>query len=522
MRHRHALVVAGSLWGLALAAPALAQEPAKDKPAEDSGPQAAQMVDLAPNHWAYNAIKLLMERYRVVGGFPDKTFRGQKPVSRYELAAALAQIMDKVSQKDDARVAPSDRELVTKLRKEFVGELEQIAAIRTQTDEVTKKADEISKKTDVLETDVKDLKSWREGFAEPQKVVDKVKGSISTTLMDDPEDKLFPYWTTSANVKLSGKIRDNVTGSFSLGGGQAARQISVSPAIAGASEPPKPDVRLGGTAAITASYPGDFSWSSRFGSYGIGGLMGLKGYAGHWWDGIIGSGLVEPSANPTRGGRDMALGTKLQWGGLAVAGGLTSQIAAAYVGLDWGWGDFNVIGDTDHDSVNLENVLAVKNRDRPYALATSLNLGSEKLGLSLQGGVKGTGNFLAETFQPYAAVQVVTNLWGVELAGGTDFKQGPEKTNPTQQIRPAVYAFVPQLNPALPTLLVGVVDVETISGAKPGAGSLLGDKSGITVQLGYDNPVLPNLALEWNYQQDVLFSDKYDGWGYAISTSVGF
>ena len=531
--HNWHLFIAGGVWGLALAGPALAQQPgapgaamATSTPAASQSlaagvPAAEQMVDLAPNHWAYNAIKVLMERYRVVGGFPDKTFRGEKGVSRYELAAALAQIMDKIQARGDERIAPSDRDLVEKLRKEFIGELAGVAVIRTQTENLGKKTDEIAKKTDKIAIDVDELKTWKTGFVMP-KATDKVKGRIDTSIMDDPEDKLFPYWVASARISLKGKIRENVSGSFSLSGGQSARQISVSPAIAGADKPPTPDIKLGGTAAITADFPGDFTLQSRFGSYGIGGLMDLKGYAGHWGDGIIGTGLVEPSANPTRGGRDMALGTKVNWKGLSLATGVTSQLAAAYAGWDWDWGNINFIADTDHDSVNLEKVLAVKGRDRPYSMATSLNFGSEKLGIMMRGGVKGTGNVFGEAFQPYGALQAVYNIAGVELCAGTDFKQGPEKTNPTQQLRPAAYIFVPQLHPALPTFLVGLVDVETIAGKKTGPGSLLGDKAGITVQLGYDNPILPNLTLEADYSQDVLFSDKYDGWGYALSTGIEF
>ncbi|MBM3267244.1 MAG: S-layer homology domain-containing protein [Candidatus Sericytochromatia bacterium] len=511
------LAYVATLSGVLLAAPAFAQGDATSS--APAGPSAETMADLAPNHWAYNAIKLLMERYRVMGGFPDKTFRGEKGVSRYELAAALVQIMDKLDAKGSERVAPSDRDLVDKLRKEFTSEIGQVSAIRTQTQE-------LGKKVITLETDVKDLKGWKDGFQMP-KIVDKVKGRVDVSLMDDPEDKLFPYWTTSAQISVSGKVSDSVSTSFSLSGGQAARQISVSPAIAGADKPPSSALTLGGNAALSAKFPGDLNWTTQFGYFKLSGLMGMRGYAGHWWDGIIGSGLAEPSANPSRSGaRDMALGTKLTWGGLGVAAGVSSQIAAAYTGWDFGFGNINLVADTDHDSVNLERVLAAKNRDRPYAMATSLNLGSEQLGLVLRGGVKGTGNFFTEgAYQPFAAVQTVFNIGGVEIAAGTDFKMGTEKTSPTQQIRPAAYVFVPALHPQLPTILFGVVDVETLQGGggKPGGpGSLLGDKSGMTLQFGYDNPILPNLTIEADYQQDVLFSDKYDGWGYAVSTGVEF
>ena len=53
-------------------------------------------------------------------------------------------------------------------------------------------------------------------------------------------------------------------------------------------------------------------------------------------------------------------------------------------------------------------------------------------------------------------------------------------------------------------------------------GSLLGDKAGWTVQLGIDNPILPNLVVEASLQQDILFGSKYDGWAYAIFSGVDF
>ncbi|MBW4610692.1 MAG: iron uptake porin [Hassallia sp. WJT32-NPBG1] len=56
----------------------------------------SQLSDVQPTDWAYQALRSLMERYNVISGFPDKTFKGNRPLSRYEFAAGLAATLDKV------------------------------------------------------------------------------------------------------------------------------------------------------------------------------------------------------------------------------------------------------------------------------------------------------------------------------------------------------------------------------------------------------------------------------------------
>ena len=56
----------------------------------------SEMTDVTPDHWAYPAIKALVEKYQIMEGFPDGTFRGAKYITRYEAAAALAKVMARV------------------------------------------------------------------------------------------------------------------------------------------------------------------------------------------------------------------------------------------------------------------------------------------------------------------------------------------------------------------------------------------------------------------------------------------
>jgi archaellum component FlaC len=63
-----------------LAAPALAQD---------------QFPDVPDNHWAYEALKNLKDR--VLFGYPDKLYRGSRPLSRYEFAVAINQLWQLMS-----------------------------------------------------------------------------------------------------------------------------------------------------------------------------------------------------------------------------------------------------------------------------------------------------------------------------------------------------------------------------------------------------------------------------------------
>jgi hypothetical protein len=45
--------------------------------------------DVSPQHWAATAVGTLTLDYRCLAGYPDGTFQGDRPVTRYEFAAAL-------------------------------------------------------------------------------------------------------------------------------------------------------------------------------------------------------------------------------------------------------------------------------------------------------------------------------------------------------------------------------------------------------------------------------------------------
>ncbi|MGE5575839.1 MAG: S-layer homology domain-containing protein [Syntrophothermus sp.] len=109
MRLRSALLV--GLLVLAMAFPAFA---AAEAP--------ASFPDVPPGHWAYDAVNKLLKAGLMIG-YPDKTFGGDKPITRYEAALVIARYLgtfpaDQLSQDQKASL--------DQLRQEFQGEFRAI------------------------------------------------------------------------------------------------------------------------------------------------------------------------------------------------------------------------------------------------------------------------------------------------------------------------------------------------------------------------------------------------------------
>jgi hypothetical protein len=94
-----------------------------------------QLSDVQPQDWAYQALKSLVERYGCIVGYPDKTFRGNRPLTRYEFAAGLNACLDKMQEAIAAATADfvkkADLETVKTLQEQFAAEL---AALRGRVD----------------------------------------------------------------------------------------------------------------------------------------------------------------------------------------------------------------------------------------------------------------------------------------------------------------------------------------------------------------------------------------------------
>lgn len=87
----------------------------------------SQLSDVRPTDWAFQALQSLVERYGCIVGYPDRTYRGNRALSRYEFAAGLNACLDKIQELIAAATADfvrkEDLEVLKRLQEEFAAEL---------------------------------------------------------------------------------------------------------------------------------------------------------------------------------------------------------------------------------------------------------------------------------------------------------------------------------------------------------------------------------------------------------------
>jgi hypothetical protein len=124
------LLVSSAAFGLVAPMAVMASEADLNRYAPVSSDQItsiSQFGDVQPTDWAYQALNNLVEQYGCVAGYPNGTFKGAKPLSRFEAAALLNSCLDRVTEATDE---------LKRLAEEFQKEL---AVIRGRIDGIEKK-----------------------------------------------------------------------------------------------------------------------------------------------------------------------------------------------------------------------------------------------------------------------------------------------------------------------------------------------------------------------------------------------
>jgi hypothetical protein len=104
----------------------------------------SQLSDVQPTDWAFQALQSLVERYSCIAGYPNATYRGNRPMTRYEFAAGLNACLDRVNEliatATSDLVNKADLATLQKLQEEFSAEL---ATLRGRVDALEARTDEI-------------------------------------------------------------------------------------------------------------------------------------------------------------------------------------------------------------------------------------------------------------------------------------------------------------------------------------------------------------------------------------------
>lgn len=94
----------------------------------------SQLRDVSPGDWAFEALRSLVERYGCIAGYPDGTYRGNRPTTRYEFAAGLNACLNQIERlivESGESFDRSDLETLQRLAQEFEAEL---ATLGTRVD----------------------------------------------------------------------------------------------------------------------------------------------------------------------------------------------------------------------------------------------------------------------------------------------------------------------------------------------------------------------------------------------------
>jgi Carbohydrate-selective porin, OprB family/S-layer homology domain len=106
----------------------------------------SQLSDVKPTDWAFQALQSLVERYGCIAGYPDRTYRGNRALTRYEFAAGLNACLDRVNELIAAGTAnlakKEDLAALQKLQEQFSAEL---ATLRGRVDGLTTKVATLEK-----------------------------------------------------------------------------------------------------------------------------------------------------------------------------------------------------------------------------------------------------------------------------------------------------------------------------------------------------------------------------------------
>ncbi|KOP27776.1 hypothetical protein AMR41_03130 [Hapalosiphon sp. MRB220] len=191
---------------LAASTKTLAQEIAQNTPQPSPQPtidspitSVSELSDVQPTDWAFAALQLLVERYGCIAGYPDKTYRGNRPLSRYEFAAGLNACLDQISQ----LIASSTADSVTK---------EDLATLQRLTEEFGPELAELRGRVDNLEARTAEVEANQ--FSTTTKLVGDVVFLIADTFGDRANNTSDNDTDDETNTIFSYRARLSFQSSF--------------------------------------------------------------------------------------------------------------------------------------------------------------------------------------------------------------------------------------------------------------------------------------------------------------------
>lgn len=149
-------------------------------------------ADVDTSSWAYQAVSQLSDQ-GVVDGYPDGTFKGDKNVSRYELAQIIARLMAKEDSLNDSQKAA-----VQKLSAEYADDLQNLGV---RVKELEKKAGNLST---ITELRVQDIPRYDNVYKDSKSSHDELSLRVRINTMANVNDRSTVYSQLETTMSMNG------------------------------------------------------------------------------------------------------------------------------------------------------------------------------------------------------------------------------------------------------------------------------------------------------------------------------
>jgi Carbohydrate-selective porin, OprB family/S-layer homology domain len=182
----------------------------------------SQLTDVRPTDWAFQALQSLVERYGCIVGYPDKTFRGNQALTRYEFAAGLNSCLDRVNELIAAGTAnlakKEDLVVLQRLQEEFAAELASlrgaVGALEARTTSLERQQfSTTAKLSGEVIFSLSDVSSGRGAIGS---IVSQGAGAAraNVNVFNPPDDDLSVGTINVNTIRNADKARDVITQAF--------------------------------------------------------------------------------------------------------------------------------------------------------------------------------------------------------------------------------------------------------------------------------------------------------------------
>lgn len=154
-------------------------------------------ADVDTSSWAYQAVSQLSDQ-GVVDGYPDGTFKGDKNVSRYELAQIIARLMAKEDSLNDSQKA-----MVQKLSAEYADDLQNLGV---RVKELEKKTGNLST---ITELRVQDIPRYDNVYKDSKSSHDELSLRVRINTMANVNDRSTVYSQLETTMSMNGSTPFN-------------------------------------------------------------------------------------------------------------------------------------------------------------------------------------------------------------------------------------------------------------------------------------------------------------------------